>query len=39
MKDAKQRIQRGFKEHVGLIIDIPKHGSKTSNKGTSEKKT
>jgi len=29
MKDAKQKIQRGYKED--LIIDVPKHGSETSN--------
>jgi len=38
MKDAKQRIQRGFKEHMGLIIDVPKHGSGTSNDGNTARR-
>jgi len=38
MKDAKQRIQRGFKEHMGLIIDVSKHGSGTSNNGNNARR-
>lgn len=38
MKNAKQRIQRGFKEHMGLIVDVPKHGSGTSNDGNTARR-
>ena len=31
--EAKKRIQKEFWEEVGLIVDVPQHGSGTSNNG------
>ena len=34
MSEAKKRIQKEFWGEVGLIVDVPQHGSGTSNNGS-----
>lgn len=38
MKNAKQRIQKEFREQSGLLIDYPKQGSGTSNDGNTARR-
>lgn len=36
-QNLKQRIQKDFFDKIGLIIDVPKHGLRTSNTGNTAK--
>ena len=38
MSEAKKRIQKEFWEEVGLIVDVPQHGSGTSNNGNTARR-
>ena len=38
MSKAKKRIQKEFWVEVGLIVDVPQHGSGTSNNGNTARK-
>lgn len=38
MQNSKQRIQKDFFDKMGLVIDVPKHGSGTSNTGNTARR-